>query len=619
MLRRIGGLVVFFVYVCLIQAVALQSSTTTVRGVVLDSEGNRPIAKAGIELQNETGEVLYVGTTREDGRFAIPNVLLRPYKLIASRNGYVAADDGDRTRGGRNVTVTADSPEIQIAMARTVSISGRVTDRIGQPLVHVNVEALRLSYDGGRRRLIAMAAARTNDLGDFRIFWLPPGRYYVRATPVSTSRDMGVSVTTNPNVPETSGRGPADSVSIWYRGDSPLPAAAGTFGRRASDTEALVPVYLPGTIHEGEASPLDLKPGQDYRGADIPIVPARWYKIKGLVMDSLTQMPAQKSLISRVSLPASGAYFNDEVEPFDGRFEISALPGRYSLFAYTTALSGRVEVEVRDRDIENFVITLNEPATVSSRIFIDGRPAAGGPEMSSLRVHLATIPDMPGSTQINARPDADGLLALPYLQAGNYRVVVEPFEGIPSPGDSRLGSRRPPALVGRDGSRDGPLPPIATSPNRPFGALSPLPAALSNAYIKRMRFGDVELPDGILHFDVPARERQARDPRTLEIVIGIDGGSVQGTVLDTPNASVVLVPNEPLRARLDLYKTALADASGRFRFTAVAPGDYKVFAWSFAETGAWFDPDFLKRFEDRGSPVRVNAGAASNVNLPGIP
>jgi hypothetical protein len=278
-----------------------------------------------------------------------------------------------------------------------------------------------------------------------------------------------------------------------------------------------------------------------------------------------------------------------------------------------------VEVEVKDRDIDGLVITINPPATLPATISIDGRPAPGGPEMSSLRVHLGTFPDLPGSIQINSRPDANGSLSLPYLQPGKYRVAVEPFEGIPPQGDSQTGSRRPPALVGRDGSRDGPLPPIANSPNRPFSALSPLPAALSNAYIKRIRFGDAELPDGVLNFDTAARERQDRDPRPLEIIIGLDGGSVEGTVSKTPNANVVLVPNGPLRSRLDLYKSTLTDASGLFRVTGVAPGDYKVFVWSFAETGAWFDPDFLKTVEGRATPVHVNAGTASKVDLPGIP
>jgi hypothetical protein len=617
MFKRIAILTLFF-SACILQGGVIQTVTTSIRGVVFDPEGNRPIAKAGIELQNQSGEVLYVATTREDGRFSIPNVVQRQYKMIATRNGYVAADAGDQARGGRNVTVTPDLPEIQIAMTRTASISGRITDRVGQPLVHVNVQALKLSYDRGRRRMMPVAASRTTDLGDFRIFWLPPGRYYVRAIPVATSFDMGVSFTTNPSAPERN-RGIADFVSVFYQGDSPLPAAAGTFGRRQSSTEALVPVYLPGTIQEGEAVPLDLKPGQDYRGADISVVPARWYKVKGLVVDGVTQMPAPKSLITRVALPASGTYFTDEVEPSEGRFEISALPGRYSLFAYTTSLTGRVEVEVKDRDIDGLVITINPPATLPATISIDGRPAPGGPEMSSLRVHLGTFPDLPGSIQINSRPDANGSLSLPYLQPGKYRVAVEPFEGIPPQGDSQTGSRRPPALVGRDGSRDGPLPPIANSPNRPFSALSPLPAALSNAYIKRIRFGDAELPDGVLNFDTAARERQDRDPRPLEIIIGLDGGSVEGTVSKTPNANVVLVPNGPLRSRLDLYKSTLTDASGLFRVTGVAPGDYKVFVWSFAETGAWFDPDFLKTVEGRATPVHVNAGTASKVDLPGIP
>jgi hypothetical protein len=618
MMRKVAGVTGLFLALCIVYAGAPQSSTATVGGMVFDSEGKRPIARAAIELQNESGEVLYVATTREDGRFSIPSVRIRQYKLIATRNGYVAADLGGRARGGRNVTVTATPTDISIAMIRTVSVSGRITDRVGQPLVRVNVEVLRLSQDAGRRLLTAVASARTNDLGEYRIYWLPPGRYYVRATPVATSFSMGISDTTNPNVPEKSGRG-ADTFSQLYRGDSPLPAAAGTFGRRSSETEALVPVYLPGTIHEGEAISVDLKPGEDYRGADIIVVPTRWYKIKGFVTDGLTQLPAQQSRITRVPIPSGGFYFTDEVEPSDGRFEISALPGRYALFAYTTTLASRIEIEVKDRDIENLAITINPPTTLPARIVIDGRPAPGGPEMGSFRVHLGAVPDMPGFVQINGKPDAAGTLVLPYVQPGTYHIAVEPFEGIPSQGDSRTGSRRPAALVGRDGSRDGPLPPLANSPNRPYSALAPLSVSLSSAYVKRMRFGDEDLPNGELHFDVQAREEQTRTPRTLEIVIGTDGGSVQGTVRNAPNTNVLLVPNEPLRSRFDLFKTALTDASGRFRISAVAPGDYKVFALNYVEANAWFNPEFIKRYEDQGSVVHVNANFVSTIDPSLIP
>jgi hypothetical protein len=598
----------------------LQQPTTTVRGIISDAQVNRPLARVNIELQDQTGKALHVAITGEDGRFAIPGVVPRQHKLVAMRNGYVVTDPGDRARGGRSVAVIPTFPEIQVAMIRTVSVSGRITDRAGQPLVNLEVQALQLSYEEGRRRLNSVASARTNDLGEYRIYWLPPGRYYVKATPVATSFTMGISVLTNPNVPEVRNTGArSEGLTLLYQGGSPMPAAARSFGRVDSETEALVPVYFPATINEGEATPLDLQPGQDYRNANIVIEPAKWHRIKGVVMDAVTRQPALKSLINRVLLPASRVYFHDEADQADGRFEISALPGRYSLLAYTLSRSGRTEVEVKDRDIENVIITVSDPATLPARILIDGRPAPGGPEMGSFRVHLSLVPDMPGNTSSNGKPEADGAVALPFVQPANYRVAVEPFEGVPSGGDSRNGSTRPKSLVGPDTSRSGPVPPLASGPGRPLGALSPLPPSLSNAYVRTMRFANVELPDGVLHFDAAAFERQARDPQTLEIVIGTDGGTVQGTVADSPAASVVLVPNDPRRSRIDLYKIATADESGRFRLTAVAPGDYKIFAWEFVDGGAWLDPAFLRQYEDRGTPVRVSASAVATANPAVIP
>jgi hypothetical protein len=620
MLKKTAVLSFFVLAFCIAQTRA-QQSPGTVQGIVLDTDGNRPMARVAIELQIDSSNVLYVATTRDDGRFVIPNVTPMRYTLTATRNGYVYADVGDRTRLGRNVTVTAAaSPDIQVGMTRTASVSGRITDRARQPLVNVQVQTMRLSYEGGRRLLTAVGTARTNDLGEYRIYWLPPGRYYLMALPIGNSPFAdapGVAVQTNPTGADV--RSGFDSMTLLYRGGSPNPASADTFGRKASDTEALVPVYLPGTINEGEATPLDLRPGQDYRGADLTIAPARPQKIKGVVMDGLTQSPAQNSRIVRVYLPASGTYFQDEVDQWEGRFEITALPGRYSLRAFTTTLMATVEVDVKDRDIENLVITLTEPTTLPARILIDGRSSPGGPEMSSLRVHLAVIPDMPGSMQINAKPDGNGAMTLPYIVPGSYRVAVEPFEGIPPQGDTRLGSRRPAPLVGRDGSRDGPLPPIANSPNRPFGALAPPPPSLSNAYIRMIRLGGTEIPNGEVRFDAAAFDRQNRDPQTLEIVIGTNGGTVQGTVANSPAATIVLVPNEPLRPRLDLYKTVTADDAGRFRLNAVAPGDYKIFAWKFLDPGAWQDPALLRTYEDRGSAIRVNANAVMTVNPVVIP
>ena len=58
-----------------------------------------------------------------------------------------------------------------------------VFDEDGEPVAMVNVQALRQSYVRGQKQLAPASSASTNDRGEFRIFGLPPGRYFLSATP----------------------------------------------------------------------------------------------------------------------------------------------------------------------------------------------------------------------------------------------------------------------------------------------------------------------------------------------------------------------------------------------------------------------------------------------------
>jgi hypothetical protein len=110
---------------------------------------------------------------------------------------------------------------------------------------------------------------------------------------------------------------------------------------------------------------------------------------------------------------------------------------------------------------------------------------------------------------------------------------------------------------------------------------------------------------------------------TLDIVMGMDGGSLDGRVLNdrqepAVNVKVALIPDAPLRRRLDLFKSTTTDRSGVFRIANVPPGDYRVFAWEDAEDGAWMNPEFLRPDESRGRPVRVSARGRETVDVPVI-
>jgi hypothetical protein len=90
------------------------------------------------------------------------------------------------------------------------------------------------------------------------------------------------------------------------------------------------------------------------------------------------------------------------------------------------------------------------------------------------------------------------------------------------------------------------------------------------------------------------------------------------TLQPVPFTPVVLVPDR-LRDRLDLYKMARTDQNGRFTFASVAPGDYKVFAWEAIDQNSWFDPDVLRQFEQKGTPVKLVESSRESVDLKLIP
>src|SRR5205809_6605362 len=72
---------------------------------------------------------------------------------------------------------------VLLAMPPTGSIAGRVYDKNGEPLGNAEVMAMRQVYKDGRRTLTIVQTVATNDRGEYRLFWLAPGRYYVSAKP----------------------------------------------------------------------------------------------------------------------------------------------------------------------------------------------------------------------------------------------------------------------------------------------------------------------------------------------------------------------------------------------------------------------------------------------------
>jgi hypothetical protein len=132
--------------------------------------------------------------------------------------------------------------------------------------------------------------------------------------------------------------------------------------------------------------------------------------------------------------------------------------------------------------------------------------------------------------------------------------------------------------------------------------------------VKSIRLGETDVLNGGLRLEGPTASQ-------LEIVLGMNPGSVEGTALAdaqsaAPGVIVALLPN--VRGRFDLVRTATTDPSGRFLLNRVAPGDYKLFAWTEIRDGDWQDPDVIRTYESRGTPVHIVDGTAARVRVTAI-
>jgi hypothetical protein len=127
-------------------------------------------------------------------------------------------------------------------------------------------------------------------------------------------------------------------------------------------------------------------------------------------------------------------------------------------------------------------------------------------------------------------------------------------------------------------------------------------------YLKRIKLGDREASDTTLDF--------SQGPAPLLLVLAADGGRVEGSVGnvaagEAAHPQIVLVPEGAQRN----LKDVVADETGHYSFQDVAPGTYRLYAFSGAEKGAPLDPDYRKPYYEQSVTVKVEPGSAVAVAL----
>jgi hypothetical protein len=322
--------------------------------------------------------------------------------LKVSRDGYVEQEFGQKkpTDPGAMFVLRPGQKmsDLIFKLGRAGVITGHVFNADGEPMPHVVLNAIRQVYRDGRREFQSSAGAGSNDLGEYRIFGLAPGRYYVSAEEQTWNRVVGDR----------------------------------EFNSIEKDTgeKAYAKIYFPAALDLGKASTVTVKEGEEIPAVDILMKEVVAYRIRGKVTNLLSKTRGGQNVQIDVLRRDSGAGWSEvgstSVEKADGTFEIPAVaPGEYILLAFSYSdgklHSTQEDLTVGNADVEGLTVTIGPGVNIPGRVAWEGKPSL---EKAGLTVGAAP----PGPIYVwaeSAEVDTSNQFTLRDVSEGEFRLTVE--------------------------------------------------------------------------------------------------------------------------------------------------------------------------------------------------
>jgi protocatechuate 3,4-dioxygenase beta subunit len=385
-----------FAFALMLPSAAVHAQASgSIEGIVVAAGSSMPVARATVRLETATGRTVSESTATLDGHFVISDVAPGKYRIIADHEGF--------NSNGRGLQVTVDpgrKSDITLAIVPLGAISGRVIDSDGLPMVGIQVQALIFSRDDrGRRTLFPTRSVQTDDHGEYRIYWLFPGTYFVREDPVSPT----VANPTSKAIPQQ-----------------------------------LISTYFPNSVDAAGARLVEVRSGETVSGTDIRQVEMRKHRVSGFV--SSPEGSSLPDIRLTPQNPASGISGYTTSADRKGFFEFdNVVPGPYLLTADTinqarVASFGRVPVDVGNMDIENIAVTLAPGFDLRIRMSIEGRMRRS--DDPQLVVNLR--PAIPTTPYPTVERYGDEEFTIHHFMPGDYSVAVLSLANARGPNGSPL-------------------------------------------------------------------------------------------------------------------------------------------------------------------------------------
>ncbi len=344
------------------QPATAKKDECTIAGMVVKLAGSEPIKGATVRLKSMRDPTRAASIVSDaGGRFQLKSVEPGPYRLTVIRNGYVTQEYGQRTPDGPGSILTLragqEIKDLLFRMIPSAVVAGRIINEEGEPLAWAQVSALREIYSRGKRKLDPETTVPTNDRGEFRLFGLRPGRYFI-----SASYKPGQHV--------VSARGETEDFE------------------NEPSAEGYMPTYYPGSPDPARASALPIKAGEEIPSVEILLQPTTVFSVRGHIFNIVSRRNA--GVMIQLESRNTGLVWNYpgravQMEA-NGTYEIKGvLPGRYTVLAYFNEegrmYQGRMPIEVGNADVEAANVAIAPGMSVTGHITWDGKPSLARNEL----------------------------------------------------------------------------------------------------------------------------------------------------------------------------------------------------------------------------------------------
>ncbi|MBZ2184486.1 MAG: carboxypeptidase regulatory-like domain-containing protein [Bryobacter sp.] len=333
-------------------------------------------------------------------------------------------------------------------------------------------------------------------------------------------------------------------------------------------------LFFPGVESLDQAQRIEVTPGQEFSGVQMTLRKTRVFRIRGSFSGAAQpessdarqqgrrggrelaiQLRQEGSVADTGGPPMSG--LNATLLRRDGTFEIANVtPGAYRLLATSFTNNGprivaNLKLNVGNNNVDGIVLAPLPLPSLPGKVTIEGESTAIN--LKTIRLQALAGSGFPSQAEVTE----DGKFLFSELSLDLYQFSVP---------------------------------------------------SIPNAYVKAIRLGGQDIADSLVDFS-------GGGGGELEVVLSTKVARLSGSVEkqkpeDAPGVVVVTTPE------LKVINSSLrVESNGNFSLANLAPGEYRVFAFEELEPGATSDPDFLRKFLDRASTVRLAEQDAKTTNV----